>query len=245
MRHDEVMVRPLVEMTLHTVPTAAGASLVAERLTYMPRSAISMRRHTQVRVVSLESGSLDARIDGVAFLDRRWPAGSLLAREPHRVEDVVHLHPGDMLVIPAEAAFTVRNVEEFSAVSLEVSVQLPQSLTAMTDRVGTATGSEGVHSEHLMTAIATEPGVSAAVAVARITQPPGESIVLDGTVGPVLVAVERAILGILQRSFEVEHRPGDVALVPVGELATVPSNDENPLAILFLKVTPLETDNGV
>jgi mannose-6-phosphate isomerase-like protein (cupin superfamily) len=244
-RRDDAMVRPLAELSLFTAPTAAGASLLAERLTYAPGAANSKRRYTQVRVVSLEAGSLAAHIDGVAFLDRRWPAGSLLAREPHRVEGVVHLHPGDLLVVPAEAAFTARNLEELAAVSLEVSVQLPQPLTAMTDRVRTGTGSEGVHSEHLMSAIATEPGVSVAVAVASITQPPGESIVLDGTAGQVLVALERAILGTSRESFEIEDRPGDLALVGARERATVRSNGKDPLAILLITLTPLETDNGV
>jgi mannose-6-phosphate isomerase-like protein (cupin superfamily) len=244
-RRGDAMLSPLAELPLFTAPTAAGASLLAERLTYAPGAAMSKRRYTQVRVVSLEAGSLEAHIDGVAFLDRRWPAGSLLAREPHRVEGIVHLHPGDLLVVPAEAAFTARNLEELAAVSLEVSVQLPQPLTAMTDRVRTGTGPEEVHSERLMTAIATEPGVSVAVAVARITQPPGESIVLDGTAGPVLAALERAILGTPRESFEIEHRSGEVALVQAGDRATFRSNGEDPLAILLITLTPLQTKNGV
>jgi hypothetical protein len=244
-RRDDAMLSPLAELSLFTAPTAAGASLLAERLTYAPGAAMSMRQYTQVRVVSLEVGSLHAHIDGVAFLDRRWPAGSLLTREPQHVEGAVHLHLGDLLVIPAEAAFTARNLEELAAISLEVSVQLPRPLTPMTDRVMTGTGSEGVHSERLMTAIATEPGVSVAVAVARTTQPPGESVVLDGTTGPVLVALERAILGTPRESFEIEQSSGDVALVRAGERATVRSNGEDPLAFLLITLIPLETENDV
>ena len=52
-----------------------------------------------------------------------------------------------------------------------------------------------VHIEHLDAAIATDPGVSAAVAVARITLPPRESIVIGGTKGPVLVRLTCGCLG--------------------------------------------------
>ena len=60
-------------------------------------------------------------------------------------------------------------------------------------------------------------GVVGRSSVGRITQPPGESIVLDGTAGPVLVAPERAILDTPRESFEIEHRSGEVALVRAGE----------------------------
>ena len=239
---DDAIVRPLVDLVLLTVSTAAGTALVAERLTYTPGATMSVRRHTEIRAVSLEAGFLDARIDGVAFLDRRWPAGSLLANEPHRVEGVVHLHPGDLLVVPAEAVFTAHNPGEFPAVSLEVSLQLPLPLTPMTDRLTTATGPGSVHREHLTAAIATEPGVSAAVAVARITVPPDESFVINGTKGPVLVLVERGRVGGTRDGLAVERAPGDAELVPQGALTTIYSTGEAPLAVVLLTITPLESD---
>jgi len=239
---DDAIVRPLVDLSLRTALTAAGAALVAERLTYTPGATMSVRRHTEIRAVSLEAGVLDARIDGVAFLDRRWPGGSLLANEPHRVEGVVHLHPGDLLVVPAEAVFTAQNPGEFPAVSLEVSVQLPLPLTPMTDRVTTATGPGNVHREHLTSVIATDPGVSAAVAVARITLPPGESFVIDGTKGPVLVLVERGRIGGTREGLAAERAPGNAELVPQGERATIHSTGEAPLAVLVLTITPPESD---
>jgi len=239
---DDAIVRPLVDLSLRTALTAAGAALVAERLTYTPGATMSVRRHTEIQVVSLEAGTLDARIDGGAFLDRRWPAGSLLAHEPHRVEGVVHLHPGDLLVVPAEAVFTAHNPGEVPAVSLEVSVQRPLPLTPMTDRGTTATGPGSVHREHLTAAIATDPGVAAAVAVARITVPPGESFVIDGTTGPVLVLVERGRVGGTRERVEVERAPGDAELVPQGALATIHSTGEAPLAVVLLTITPPESD---
>ena len=239
---DDAIVRPLVDLSLRTASPAAGAALVAERLTYTPGATISAWRHTEIRAVSLETGVLDARIDGGAFLDRRWPAGSLLANEPHRVEGVVHLHPGDLLVVPAEAVFTAHNPGEFPAVSLEVSVQLPLPLTPMTDRVTTATGPGSVHREHLAAAIATDPGVSAAVAVARITVPPGESFVIDGTKGPVFVLVERGRVGGTREGLAVERAPGDAELVPQGALATIHSTGKAPLVVVVLTITPPESD---
>jgi mannose-6-phosphate isomerase-like protein (cupin superfamily) len=240
-RPDDAIVRPLVDLPLLTAPTATGASLVAERLTYAAGATMSMRRRTQIRVVCLEAGILDARIDGSAFLDRRWPAGSLLTSEPHRVDGIVHLHPGDLLVVPPEAAFSARNAGELPAVSLEVSVQLPLPLTPMTDRVTTATGAGSVHREPLAAAIATDPGVSAVVAVARITVPPGESLVIDGTTGPVLVVVERGRLGVTQDGLDAEHAPGEAELVPPGEFATIHSTGEAPLAVLVLTATPAQS----
>src|SRR5215217_4508870 len=231
----------LVDLPLLTAPTAAGASLVAERVTYTPGATISVRRHTEIQVVSLEAGILDARIDGSAFLDRRWPAGSLLASEPHRVEGIIHLHPGDLLVVPPEAAFSARNAGELPAVSLEVSVQLPLPLTPMTDRVATATDPGSVHREHLVAAIATDPGVAAVVAVARITVPPGESFLIDGTTGPVLVVVERGRLGVTQDGLDAEHAPGEAELVLPGEFVTLRTNGEVPLAVLLLTVTSPES----
>jgi mannose-6-phosphate isomerase-like protein (cupin superfamily) len=235
---DDAIVHPLVDLSLRTGSTTAGAALVAQRLTYTPGATMSARRHTEIRAVSLEAGFLDARIDGVAFLDRRWPAGSLLSRESHRVEGVVSLHPGDLLVVPAEAVFTAHNPGEFPAVSLEVSLQLPLLLTPMTDRVTAATGPGSVHREHLAAAIATDPGVAATVAVARVTVPPGESFVIDGTKGPVLVLVERGRVGGTREGLEVERASGDAELVPQGALATIRSTGEAPLAVLLLTVTP-------
>jgi hypothetical protein len=239
-RHDDAFVSPLVDLSLLTAPTAAGASLVAERLTYTPGATVSVRRHTQIRVVSLEAGSLDVRIDGVAFLDRQWPTGSLLAREPHRVKDTVHLHPGDLLVVPAEAAFTAHNSGELPAVSLEVSVRLAVPLTPMSERARAVTGAGGVHLEHLGAAIATDPGMPAAVAVARITLPPGESIVIAGTKGPAFVLVERGRFGATPDGMDVEQTPREVELFPPGERATIRTNDEVPRAVLLLTVNPAE-----
>jgi hypothetical protein len=236
-RRDDVMVRPLVDLSLLTTPTAAGASLVAERLTYAPGATTSVRRHTQIRVISLEAGSLDARIDGIAFLDRHGPAGNLLAREPHRVDGVVHLYPEDLLVVPAETAFAARNPGEFPAVSLEVSVQLPLPLTPMTDRLRAATEARGVHSEHLTAANATEPGVSAVVTVARITLPPGESFGIDGTA---LVVAERVSFAAQQDNIEGEQIQRDVELFALGERATIRTNGEVPRAVLLLIVHPAE-----
>jgi mannose-6-phosphate isomerase-like protein (cupin superfamily) len=243
-RRDDAMLRPLVDLRLLTTPTAAGASLGAERVTYSPGAAMSVRRHSQIRVVSLEAGSLEAQIDGIAFLDRRGPAGSLLAREPHRLEGVVHLHPGDLLVVPAEAAFTTRNAGELPAVSLEMSVQLPLPLTPMTDRVRAGTGSGRVHREQLATAIASDPGVSAAVTVERITLSPSTSAVIDETTGPMLVLIEQGPFGATSDAMEVERAPGDVRLVPPGERATLRSNGEDPLAVLLLTVTPAEASSS-
>jgi hypothetical protein len=237
-RRDDAVVDLLVDLPLLTAPTAAGASLVAERLTYTPGATISVRRLTQIRVVSLEAGSLDARIDGIAFLNRRWPAGSLLASEPDRVVGVVHLHPGDLLIVPAEAAFTAHNPGELPAVSLEVSVRLTVPLTPMSDRARAVTGAGSVHLEHLGAAIATDPGVSAAVAVVRITLPPGESIVIGGTKGPVLVLVERGRFGATPDGMEVERASREAQLVRAGERTALRSNGEDPLAALLLTVTP-------
>jgi mannose-6-phosphate isomerase-like protein (cupin superfamily) len=235
------VVHPLVDLSLLTAPTAAGASLVAERLTYTPGATFSVQRHTQIRVISLEAGALDARIDGVGFLDRRWPAGSLLARESDRVVGVVHLHPGDLLVVPAEAAFTVRNVDELPAVSLDVSVQRPSTLTPMTVQVSSATGSESVHREHLAGAIATDPGISAAVAVARITLLPGESFLTEEISGSVFV-VGRGLFSATRDGMDVDRAPGDAQLVSPRERATLRSSGKDPLAVLLVKVTPLESD---
>ena len=234
-RPNDAIVSPLVDLSLLTAPTAAGTSLIAERLTYTPGATVSVRRHTQIRVVSLEEGALDVRIDGIAFLDRRWPTGSLLAREPHRVEGIVDLHPGDLLVIPAEAAFTAYNPGELPAVSLEVSVQLPLPLTPMTDRLRATTESGTVHSEHLTAAIASEPGMSVEFAIARITLAPGESIVIDG---PVLVVVERVIFGALQDNFDVEQTRREVELFLSGQRATIRTSGGGPHAILLLTITP-------
>ena len=243
-RRDDTVVHPLVDLPLLTAPTAAGASVVAERLTYAPRAMIFVRRHTQIRVVSLEAGSLDARIDGIAFLNRRWPVGSVLASEPDRVVGVVHLHPGDLLVVPAEAAFTAHNPGELPAVSLEVSVRLAVPLTPMSDRAGAVTGAGSVHREPLGAAIATDPGVSAAVAVARITLPPGESIVIGGTKGPVLVLVERGRFGATPDGMDVERASREAQLVRVGERTVLRSNGEDPLAALLLTVTRPESGSS-
>jgi mannose-6-phosphate isomerase-like protein (cupin superfamily) len=189
----------------------------------------------------MEAGSLDARIDGVAFIDRRSPAGSELAINPNRVEGVAHLHPGDLLVVPAEAAFTVRNVGELPAVSLDVSVRLPSTLTPMTVQVSSATGSESVHREHLAGAIATDPGISAAVAVARITLLPGESFLTEEISGSVFV-VGRGLFGATRDGMDTDRAPGDAQLVPPRERATLWSSGKDPLAVLLLKVTPLESD---
>jgi hypothetical protein len=237
--HNEVVIRPLVDLALLPAPTAAGASLVAERLTYAPGATVSVRRHTQIRMVSLEAGSLHARIDGVAFLDRRWPTGSPLASDPHRVEGIVHLHPGDVLVVPAEVAFTAHNPRELPAVSLEVSVRLAVPLTPMTDHPRAASESGEVHRDHLAAAIASEPGMSVALTVARIPLLPGESIVIDG---PVLTVVERGDFGAPQDNFEVEQIPREVKLFPLGERAILRTNDEVPRAVLLLTVTPSEGD---
>ena len=60
----------------------------------------------------------------------------------------------------------------------------------MTDRLRATTESGGVLREDLTAAIASEPGMSVAVAIVRVTLPPGESIVIGGTTGPVFVLVE-------------------------------------------------------
>jgi mannose-6-phosphate isomerase-like protein (cupin superfamily) len=236
------IVRPLVDLSLLAAPTAAGASLVAERLTYAPGATLSGRRQTQVRVIFLESGTLEARIDGVAFLDRRGPAVSLLAPAPNRVEGVVDLHPGDVLAVPAEAAFATRNPGEIPAVSLQVSVQLPQPLTPMTDRTGDTSDSDDIHSELVVATIALPPGISAEVTVARIILPPGRSIVANRTRGPALFIVERGLLGATRDGREVERASGDAELVPSGEQLTISSTGDEPLASLLLTITPAESN---
>jgi len=192
-------------------------------------------------VICLEAGALDARIDGVAFLDRRWPAGSLLTREPHRVEGLLHLYPGDLLAVPAEAVFTARNPGEGPAVALEVSLKLPVLLTPMTDWSSTGPSTGNVHAERLAASIAIAPGVSAVVSVGRVILPPQGSVAADTGAGPVLFIVERGRANATEAGLEVERGPGDVELVPRGALAAIHSAGERPLAVLRLTITPTES----
>lgn len=236
----DAKIRPLLDLFLPTAPTAAGASLVAERLTYAPGAALSVQRYTQVRVVSLTAGSLDARIDGVAFLDRRWPTGSLLGREPQRVAGNVRLHPGDLLAIPAEAAFTTQNRGEVLAVSLDLSVRLPRLLTPMTDRTGAVRGTGEVRSERLGSTIAMAPGISMVVSVGRVILPAGGRFMSDGTAGPAVFVVERGHCRCTRDGQKVDLAPGDVKLVPRGALSTISNNSEAPLGGVLLTITPAE-----
>jgi hypothetical protein len=227
-----------MELTLQSEPTAAGASLVAERLTYMPGTTIAVRRHTQVRVISLEAGALEVQVDGVAFRNRLWPAGSLLAEEPHRVEGVFHLQPSDLLAIPTETAFTVRNTTEHQAVSLEVSVQLPLPLTPMTDRTGGTAETEDIHRERLVAAIATAPGEPADVFLGRLILSPGRPLSIDAPAGSTLFIVERGILGDARDSSGVERVPREVHLVSSGKQATIRTNGDDPLVAVLVAVSP-------
>jgi hypothetical protein len=154
----DLMLRPLVTLSLPAPATGVGTSLVAERVTYGPRASVAVRRQTQVRVVSLEAGALDVRIDGAGFLDRRWPVGSHLAKEPNRVTGLIHLHPGDVLAVPADTAFVASNPRETPAVSVEVAAKLALPPTPMTDRAGTANESSDLHRERLMAAIVSPRG---------------------------------------------------------------------------------------
>jgi mannose-6-phosphate isomerase-like protein (cupin superfamily) len=241
-RRDRAQVRPLVALSLLTTPTAPGASLVAERLTYATGATMSVRRHTQIRVIVPKTGSLEARIDGVAFLDRRWPAGSLLAAEPYRVEGVIDLHPGDLLAVPAETAFSVRNPGEVPTVSLELSLQLTLPLTPMTDHTGDVPGA--IRSERLAATIAMAPGAPVELSVGRTVLAQDGSIVADSTAGPVVLVVERGLLGGTRDGQGVERAPGEVELVPRGALATLHSTGEAPLAMLLLTIAPVESDTA-
>jgi mannose-6-phosphate isomerase-like protein (cupin superfamily) len=236
----DAKIRPLVDLFLLTAPTAAGASLVAERLTYAPGAALSVQRYTQVRVVSLTEGSLDASIDGVAFLDRRWPTGSLLVSEPQRVAGNIRLYPGDLLAIPAEVAFTTQNPGEVLAVSLDLSVRLPRLLTPMTDRIGAVRGTAEVRSERLGSTIAMAPGISMVISVGRVILPAGGSFMSDGTAGLAVFVVERGHCRCIREGQEVDRAPGDVELVPRRLLSTISNTSEAPLGGVLLTITPAE-----
>jgi mannose-6-phosphate isomerase-like protein (cupin superfamily) len=241
---DVAIFRRLAHLALPAHPAAGGATVAAERLTYPPGSSLTAPRHAGVRVVSLEAGALDVRIGGRAWLDRVPSAGDRGLWGPVPLEGVARLLPGDLLVVPADAAYAARNGGSVPAVSLDVTVQQSGLATPMTDQLGEAPGVDGVRRELLTSALATELGEASLVGVGRLILPRGGTIATHAAPGPELFVVERGSLGAARGGVEVERGPGAAELFRRGERARVRNARASPLAVVLLTITPAGQDRA-
>lgn len=192
-RDGAVLLRPLTRTPL-ALPTAAGVSLQIERLTYAPRATTTARRNLQLRVVALEIGTLDVRIDGEAKLDRAPASEALGPREAVPVTGEVRLSPGDLLILPVAVAFRIINPGRAPAVSIEVAVALPQPLTPMTDRIGSPSTGGTVTAHLLASSLVPEPVEPVVVEIGRAILAPGTSFPAPATPGLNLFHVEAGIV---------------------------------------------------
>ena len=234
--------RPALELALPSAPMGGSISLVAARLTYAPGAAMVVRRHTQMRLMVVEEGALEVRVDGEAARYSSTLYGGPLADEPLPVTGRSKLYAGDLLIIPVDAAFTARNTAEVPAVSLEISLQVPQPLTPMTDGVGAASGPSTIHREPLTAGIVTEPGQPAVVTIDRRILLPRTSLGVGKGPGTTVFLVKPLVAGTDQNRLAREHGKDVVRLVAPGEQPTMQTDAETPLVVMVLTVIP--TDVG-
>ncbi len=230
-------VRPLLEMALPGAPMGGSTSLFAARLTYELGASVVVRRHTQMRLMAVEEGALDVRVDGDAALCSSTLYGGPLADDPLHVTGRITLYAGDLLIIPVDAAFSARNTGEVPAVALEIGLQFPQPLTPMTDGVGAASRPRNIHREPLTAAIVTEPGQPAVVTIDRTILPPSTSMGLGKGPGTTVFMVKPTVAGTDQDRLDIEPSMDVVRLVAPGEQPAILAG-KTSLAVLRLTVSP-------
>lgn len=223
--------RPLAVLAPPTAPGSADPAIVAERLRYAPGAAQPVRPHTEVRLITLETGTLDVQVDGPAFIARSQPFSGPLASQPTRVAGAVRLHPGDLLALSADAAYAIANHGEAPAVSVDLSLRLPQPLTPMTD----ARNRAGIHRERLAASLASM-GDASTVMVGRLRVPPSGRAVA-ATAGAQLYVAERDPLAAGAATPGSGRGPADVVLLAPGDRARIGAG-QTALTVFYLIVVP-------
>ena len=118
---EEVAIATLAEATLETLPSAP-APVVLARITFDPGSGLSMTANPALALHYVESGSFAVFAVAPMTLVRAATAGTPVPKVPISEDDEFVISRGDLLVIPANTLFEVRNTSQEPAIALIIEL---------------------------------------------------------------------------------------------------------------------------
>ena len=111
----------LAETTLQTLPTPP-VPIVLARISFEPGSGLPMTANPGLALHYVESGSFTIVAVGTMTLVRAATAGTPVPKVPISEDDEFVISPGDLLVIPANTLFEVRNTSQEPAIALIIEL---------------------------------------------------------------------------------------------------------------------------